>query len=920
MRKRKLLAVLLSTVLLTQTVIYAAAEQETGNAGETEQTQEFEQKSMDGEMTEAEDPAGGLTGGYLPSDLDYNTPVYYGSSRARRAAAAIPASYQSDVNALRSTYPAVRDQNPYGTCWAFSTMGLAEFDLLNKGAFTRETDLSELQLAYFTYNFVQDPLGGTAGDHARYYNENTATSYLDYGGNYAMAVRRLSQWIGAVKESDVPYSLAKSTLTDGLGDSYAYQYDAAHLENAWLINLKENAADVKQQIMKHGAVGTMYDHLYAGATYEGAGYSSTGPTAQYNAYYDTANTAQVGGSHAVMIVGWDDTFSKEHFLRGEKPDSDGAWLIRNSWGEGSYNFDYFWMSYETHSLADTAWVMDFSADDGYDNNYQLDGGVQTYRYTGEGSTTVANIFDVSQKHGVKSEMLEAVSLSFTEAADVEYTIDIYTDIQDSYSYKPVKGTKQEAASTHGRTAYAGVYTIPLEQPVELKPGSRFSVVVTTDKAAIDCESAVNVQSQEDWGSDKYVWECGVSYYDQYNYKSYYLRDDGYGYKPNPNNYCIKAFTKNRSYQITYELNGGTNHAENPETCGAEAIALKAPVKEGCVFEGWYLDADYQTGITEIPADTSSDYTLYAKWSSVTGEKLIGHSLSMKGDIEINYYMELPEELLEDKTAVLEFTRPDGTVKSIGVNEAEKTSSGYKISCPVAAKEMTDEIKMQVISGGQAGESYTYSVKEYAEYLLAHQEVDAYKKAADVVVSMLNYGAAAQEMFAYHQDLPANEKLSEEERAFDQNIDFRPYQYTLETDDSVTGITYYGSSLLLKSRTAVRDYFTLADGQTPDGYRFTVMIGSGAEQELEPKQVQTGGQNGCYVEIRNISAKNLDQKITVIVRKKDQPEAAGIRLNYGAFSYADAVSRMTEPDEKLVQVTKALYRYWEKARDYAENNK
>ena len=70
-----------------------------------------------------------------------------------------------------------------------------------------------------------------------------------------------------------------------------------------------------------------------------------------------------------------------------------------------------------------------------------------YKRQGEGSTTVANIFDVSQKHGVKSEMLEAVSLSFTEAADVEYTIDIYTDIQDSYSYKPVKGTKQEAAST-----------------------------------------------------------------------------------------------------------------------------------------------------------------------------------------------------------------------------------------------------------------------------------------------------------------------------------------------------------------------------------------------------------------------------------------------------------------------------------------
>lgn len=152
-------------------------------------------------------------------------------------------------------------------------------------------------------------------------------------------------------------------------------------------------------------------------------------------------------------------------------------------------------------------------------------------------------------------------------------------------------------------------------------------------------------------------------------------------------------------------------------------------------------------------------------------------------------------------------------------------------------------------------------------------MDAYKKAADVVVSMLNYGAAAQEMFAYHQDLPANEKLSEEERAFDQNIDFRPYQYTLETDDSVTGITYYGSSLLLKSRTAVRDYFTLAEGQTPDGYRFTAMIGSGAEQELEPKQVQTGGQTAAMwrsgISVRRILTRRLQSLSEKRTSRKQQ---------------------------------------------------
>ena len=37
-------------------------------------------------------------------------------------------------------------------------------------------------------------------------------------------------------------------------------HDEAHLENAYLINIKENADEVKQQIMEHGAAGIMYYH------------------------------------------------------------------------------------------------------------------------------------------------------------------------------------------------------------------------------------------------------------------------------------------------------------------------------------------------------------------------------------------------------------------------------------------------------------------------------------------------------------------------------------------------------------------------------------------------------------------------------------------------------------------------------------
>ena len=84
-----------------------------------------------------------------------------------------------------------------------ASTGLAEFDLINdslagRGSFDRSLDLSELQLAYFTYNSVVDPLGGTEGDYTKYYNENASVSYLNYGGNYAMAARRLAQWCGAL--------------------------------------------------------------------------------------------------------------------------------------------------------------------------------------------------------------------------------------------------------------------------------------------------------------------------------------------------------------------------------------------------------------------------------------------------------------------------------------------------------------------------------------------------------------------------------------------------------------------------------------------------------------------------------------------------------------------------------------------------
>ena len=561
---------------------------------------------------------GTAASGYIESDLDQDTPLY---DSGIALYSDIPASYpDGGVDAIRQRYPENRNQNPYGTCWAFASTGLAEFDLINDGLASKDTvDFSELQLAYFTYNFVTDPLGGTEGDVARYYNDNATYSYLNRGGNFEYSLRRLSQWIGVADESDVSYAQAGATISgSSIDDKYAYGYDKAHLENAYEINIRQQPDQVKEMIEQNGAVGAMYyDRESAWGFYGADSYT----------YYDTN---RAGSGHAIMIVGWDDNFSKDNFKDGNKPAHDGAWLVRNSWGD--YR-DYFWMSYDTVSLLDTAWAFDFTGTDNYDNNYQLDGGIGTYKVSNY--TTMANVFTVGEKDGVTSESLKAVSLSMTREANVGYKIEIYTDLSDIND--PTSGTLQESATTEGESAYAGYYTIPLNDEVKLIPGSSFSVVVTLDKAALDHESAYSVAN-----GDNVIWDCHVN---RDNSRSFYkyagkFRNITYP-KGNDGNLCIKAFTTNNTnetpveekHTVTFDANGANVTIPNKEVIKGQTYGdLPTPAREGYTFAGWFTDATAGTQVTASTiVELTADQTLYAHWTQnpvVEPEKTASEKVSM----------------------------------------------------------------------------------------------------------------------------------------------------------------------------------------------------------------------------------------------------------------------------------------------------
>ena len=72
-----------------------------------------------------------------------------------------------------------------------------------------------------------------------------------------------------------------------------------------------------------------------------------------------------------------------------------------------------------------------------------------------------------------------------------------------------------------------------------------------------------------------------------------------------------------TYNITYNLNGGTNDSSNPATytITSAKITLKAPTKTGYSFAGWYTDAECTEAITEIASGSYGVVELFAKWTA-----------------------------------------------------------------------------------------------------------------------------------------------------------------------------------------------------------------------------------------------------------------------------------------------------------------
>lgn len=296
----------------------------------------------------------------------------------------------------------------------------------------------------------------------------------------------------------------------------------------------------------------------------------------------------------------------------------------------------------------------------------------------------------------------------------------------------------------------------------------------------------------------------------------------------------------------------------------------------------------------------------------------GCSLSLKGDIAMNFYMKLNDNLAQDSNAYMEFVHGIDTTQ-VKVSDAKQVTIGdtvyHMFTVRVAAKEMSDVVVATMYDSNNkaASRAISYSVKQYAQYVCEHPGTyDA--KLVSLVKAMVNYGAYSQTNFNYSTDALANDFLSDDEKkaqgaVTSVQVHDAHTRKIIGENPFETSLAYEGQSLILRSETVVRHYFSLGEGANIDEYAFTVNGTS-----VQPKLCDSGEMIGkYYVDVTDIAAKDLHEHHTLKVSGGSQT----FEVSYCALCYAeDVLTDSSFVDDKNLQNTvRALYLYNQAARAY-----
>ena len=292
----------------------------------------------------------------------------------------------------------VRNQRNTNTCWAFALMAQLEASarMLGFGNF----DFSERHLAYSTSKYSMVDYTPEDG-----YNLNV----ID-GGTYNMASSYLYNAMGPVSEADVPFlnnnqQTTKLEILDKKVSFLVDDYYYAYYKSGSCSNTQINK--IKDGVIRYAGVGVS---MYFDVDYMKSNF--------YYNYNPTSGNVK-DSNHAVVVVGWDDTISKNNFPNATR---NGAFIVRNSWGAGPSDDGYFYVSYDDFVICDEMHVYTGLSDNKYTkvekSSYSISNGLTIDSFKkddGSYETVYMSKFNYPEKQFISR-------ISFEAPANVNYKV------------------------------------------------------------------------------------------------------------------------------------------------------------------------------------------------------------------------------------------------------------------------------------------------------------------------------------------------------------------------------------------------------------------------------------------------------------------------------------------------------------------
>ena len=260
------------------------------------------------------------------------------------------------------------------------------------------------------------------------------------------------------------------------------------------------------------------------------------------------------------------------------------------------------------------------------------------------------------------------------------------------------------------------------------------------------------------------------------------------------------------------------------------------------------------------------------------------NLSLGSDLRVNFKVNVDASIRSTAQIYVEL---DNDAKLYNVSDLTVGDDGcYYVSVKVAATQMTEPISVQIQNGTDKSKMETYFVRTYAETILLG---DYSQQLQNLMLQMLNYGAAAQIYFNHRLDYLANVNLWETTQKTPQTDNASAVQGSLE------GISYYGATLSFRDRVALRYYFTV----TGDISDYTFKVNG---------NICTAVQKGdhYYIEIADINPQDLDSTFTVQVND-------ALTVTYSPMNYV--VNMHQKGSAELQALVYALYNYHLAAVEY-----